>query len=79
MSDSSASTNPEIIEVKKQLHRISTTIYTTLYWKCITIKEAVIINTATYKDNILVDFEDSDPSTIHITHAITLTKTQFKH
>ena len=74
MSDSSASTNPEIIEVKQQLHRISTTIFITLYWKCITIEEAVIINTAMYKDSILVDFEYSDPSTIHITHAITRTK-----
>ena len=27
-----------------------------------------------YKDSILVDFEYSDPSTIHITHAITRTK-----
>jgi len=74
MSDSSTSTSPEIIKVKQQLHRISTTIFTTLYWKCITIEEAVIINTATYHDTILVDFEDSDPSTIHITHAITRTK-----
>ena len=74
MSDSSASTNPEIIEVKQKIHRISTTTFTTLYWKCITIEEAVIINTSTYRDNILVDFEDSDPSTIHITPAVTCTK-----
>jgi len=66
---------PEYIEVKQKLNRISTTVYTTPYWKCLSIEESVVINTSKYavEGNILCDFEDSDPLVTYISHSITPT------